>query len=62
MYVKNQVFLLHAKFNRFFIILGGGPKYPKNHDFGGFGGPIYGDFGEKYLKNPDTSSAFFKLF
>ena len=63
-----QGILLHAKFNRFFIILGGVAGRPKSwiflnfHDFGVWRGPIYWDFGEKYLKNPDTSSAFFVDF
>ena len=57
-----QRILLCAKFNRFFIILGGGSKSAKNHDFGGFGGPIYWDFGQKITKNPDTPSSFFEVF
>ena len=56
-------FLLGAKFNRFFIILGGGRQKGSNTTiFGDFWSPIYWDFGEKTTKNPDTSSAFFEDF
>ena len=67
-FIKNRDFshiLLCAKFNRFFIILGGS-QTAKNPSFwwfwGVWRGPIYWNFGQKITKNPDTSSAFFEGF
>ena len=66
---ENTVFvgiLLSAKFNRFFIILGGGGQTDQKSQFlvvlGVWRGPIYWDFGVKIAKIPDTSSAFFVDF
>ena len=61
--LKIAYFSLGAKFNRFFIILGGGRKTDQKITvFGGFGSPIYWDLDQKTTKNADEVSGFLKVF